>query len=602
MCGITGYVGLENVQEALLHGLERLEYRGYDSAGIYVVPEAGQGVLTKAVGRIQALKDKVAPEVQASLGIGHTRWATHGPASELNAHPHQSVDGRFSLVHNGVIENYQQLKQDYLSDYPLQSDTDSEVIVALVDHFAVQEGLTTEEAFRKTLGILEGAYALGLVDLDDADRLYAAKNRSPLLVALGADFKGVVSDAMAALEYTDEFTEIEDGEMIVLTADEVQITDAQGQPVQRQSYRVTIDPHDLDKGSYPYYMLKEIDEQPAVIRKLIQAYQDTPGQPGIQPDLLDRLEASDRLYIIAAGTSYHAGLVGKNLLESWAGIPAEVCVASEFAYHRPLLSQRPYFIFISQSGETADSRQVLVQVKAEGYPTLTLTNMPGSTLAREADDVLYLHAGPEIAVASTKAYTAQVVVLAILAQHLAGAQGRSLDFDLATELGRLAQSIEAILADADQIKTLATEFLKGSQRAFYLGRGLDYYSSLEAALKLKEISYIQTEAYPAGELKHGPIALIEQGTPVIFFISQATTAALVRGNVEEVRARGAQISIVACGDCYQDGDAVQVMAIHPDLTPVPLVVVGQLIAYYETLERGYDIDKPRNLAKSVTVE
>ena len=349
-------------------------------------------------------------------------------------------------------------------------------------------------------------------------------------------------------------------------------------------------------------MLKEIDEQPAVLRRIVQAYSDDQGNLSVDSDILAKIQASDRLYIIAAGTSMHAGLMGKALIESLAKIPVEVCIASEFAYDRPLLSEKPYFIYISQSGETADSRQVLVQTNEEGYPSLTITNTPGSTLSREADDTLLLHAGPEIAVASTKAYTAQIAVLAILADALAQAKGEKLAFDMKQELGRVAQAMEAAVSEKDRCHDLARQYFADQSTAFYIGRSLDYYSSLEAALKLKEISYIQAEGFAAGELKHGTIALIEEGTPVIALISQEKTAAMVRSNVEEVRSRGAQVIHIASENCQKPGDQLLVMQVEECLLPLVSIVYAQLLAYYATIERGYDVDKPRNLAKSVTVE
>ncbi|MDK6686381.1 glutamine--fructose-6-phosphate transaminase (isomerizing) [Aerococcus sp. UMB8623] len=602
MCGITGFIGQGDITEALLNGLERLEYRGYDSAGICTVNPEGQVRLFKAAGPIQALRDKVEADPSAHAGIGHTRWATHGVANETNAHPHQSADGRFSLVHNGVIENYQELKAKYLADYPFKSQTDTEVVVALIAYFADKDQLTGKEAFLRTLEEIEGSYAFVLLDKTSPDHLYAAKNKSPLLLGLVQGFNCLVSDAMAAIQLTDQYLEIHDGEVIDLEAANYHIQDANGQPIQRQAYTARLNADDLEKGTYPYYMLKEIDEQPAVLRRIVQAYSNDQGQLVVDPDILAKIQASDRLYIIAAGTSMHAGLMGKALIEKLAQIPVEVCIASEFAYARPLLSEKPYFIYISQSGETADSRQVLVQTNAEGYPSLTITNTPGSTLSREADDTLLLHAGPEIAVASTKAYTAQIAVLAILADALAQAQGKDLSFDMKQELGRTAQAMEAAVSEKDHCHDLARQYFTDQSTAFYIGRSLDYYSSLEAALKLKEISYIQAEGFAAGELKHGTIALIEEGTPVIAMITQEQTAAMVRSNVEEVRSRGAQVIHIASENCQKEGDQLLVMQVEECLLPLVSIVYAQLLAYYATIERGYDVDKPRNLAKSVTVE
>lgn len=412
MCGIVGYIGNQDVKEILLRGLEKLEYRGYDSAGIAVLNESGVHVF-KEKGRIADLRRIVDPNVNATVGIGHTRWATHGAPSRVNAHPHQSASGRFTLVHNGVIENYEMVKRDYLADVTFQSDTDTEVIVQLVEKF-VRDGLTTEEAFRKTLSLLKGSYAIAMIDAQDENTIYAAKNKSPLLVGLGDGFNVVASDAMAMLQVTNQFVELMDGELVIVTSENVTIQTLNGETVERKSFTAELDASDIEKGTYPHYMLKEIDEQPFVIRRIIQKYQDENGGLTIDQAIINEVLNADRLYIVACGTSYHAGLVGKQLIESWAKIPVEVHIASEFSYNMPLLSEKPLFIFISQSGETADSRAVLVQTNKLGYKAITITNVPGSTLSREADYTLLLHAGPEIAVASTKAYTAQIAVLAIL--------------------------------------------------------------------------------------------------------------------------------------------------------------------------------------------
>ena len=368
MCGIVGYIGNKDSKEILLKGLEKLEYRGYDSAGIAIRNESGIHVY-KAKGRIADLREIVDENVSANIGIGHTRWATHGVPSKVNSHPHQSASGRFTLVHNGVIENYEQLKRDYLSDVAFASETDTEVIVQLIERFA-NEGLETLEAFRKTLALLHGSYALALLDAEDSETIYVAKNKSPLLVGLGNGFNVVASDAMAMLQVTDQFVELMDKEIVIVTKDEVIIQKQNGEIVNRNPYTAELDASDIEKGTYPHYMLKEIDEQPLVIRRIIQKYQDEQGELTIDREIIDALNESDRVYIIAAGTSYHAGLVGKQFIEKMAKIPVEVHISSEFSYNMPLLSEKPLFIFITQSGETADSRSVLVQVKEMGYRTL----------------------------------------------------------------------------------------------------------------------------------------------------------------------------------------------------------------------------------------
>lgn len=602
MCGIVGYIGNQAVQDILLHGLEKLEYRGYDSAGIYVVDHTQKGHLFKAIGRIDHLKQVTDFSVPATIGIGHTRWATHGVPSYENTHPHQSPSGRLMLVHNGVIENYKQLKETYLQEVALQGQTDSEVVVAVIEHLMNTKQLSVHEAFRQTLQQVHGSYAFALIDNENPQTLYAAKNKSPLLIGLGDGFNVVCSDAMATIQLTDQYIDIQDGELITLTKHEVTLERLDGTRVTREPYTATLDLSDLEKGTYPYYMLKEIDEQPAVLRKIIQAYQNESGQLDIPQDVKDSLLAADRIHIVACGTSYHAGMVGKYYLEQLAGIPTEVHIASEFSYNTPLLTGKPLFLFITQSGETADSRQVLVKVNQLNYPSLTITNVAGSTLSREAHHTLLLHAGPEIAVASTKAYTAQIAVLAIIAEALATAKGCTKQLDMVRELSLVANAMATVTGEKERIHQLAKQFLTDQRNAFFIGRGLDYYVALEAALKLKEISYIQTEGFAAGELKHGTIALIEEGTPVFAIISEHSIAAHTRGNVEEVRARGAHVCTFVDEKLAQADDQFVLPHVHPTLAPLLNVIPTQLLAYFATLERGYDIDKPRNLAKSVTVE
>jgi len=602
MCGIVGFIGNGNVQEVLVNGLEKLEYRGYDSAGIFIAEEKGKGHLFKEVGRIAALKEIVEFELPATVGVGHTRWATHGAASQKNAHPHQSSSTRFSLVHNGVIENYQQIQAEYLSDVVLRSETDTEIVVALIEHFSKTEDLSTKDAFNRTLEIIEGSYALGLVDVENPTVLYAAKNKSPLLIGRGEGFNVIASDAMATIDITSEYVEIKDKELITLTKDAVIIENFAGETIERSSYVAEIDASDLDKGAYPFYMLKEVDEQPAVLRRLLQNYKNDDQQFVFEADMMETLLASDRVYIVACGTSYNAGWIGRSLFEKLAQIPTEVHLASEFAYDLPLLSEKPFFVFLTQSGETADSRQALVKVNELNYPSLTITNVKGSTLSREASFTLLLHAGPEIAVASTKAYTAQITVMAMLADALRAAKGFEASFDMERELSLVASIMESILAEKSEIKAWIDANLMETRNAFYIGRTLDYYVSMEAALKLKEISYIQTEAFAAGELKHGTIALIEEGTPVIALVSEETVGAHTRGNVEEVKARGANAIVISMQDVAREGDTFVIPKVETALSPLVMVVVTQLLAYYTALGRGLDVDKPRNLAKSVTVE
>lgn len=600
MCGIVGYIGNQDSKEVLLKGLEKLEYRGYDSAGIAVANEEGIH-LFREKGRIADLRLVVNNEVLGNVGIGHTRWATHGAPCVRNAHPHQSKSERFTLVHNGVIENYEQLKAEYLSDVELQSDTDTEVIVQLVGKFA-ETGISTEEAFVKTLELIHGSYAFAMIDREDKETIYVAKNKSPLLVGVGEAFNVVASDAMATLQVTDKYLEINDKEVVIVKALGVTIKNLAGIVQEREPFVANIDAGDIEKGTYPHYMLKEIDEQPGAIRKIIQTYQNDKGELTFDQEIIDSVMNADRLYVVACGTSYNAGLVGKNMIEKMAGIPVEVHVASEFAYSLPLLSERPIFVFLSQSGETADSRAGLVRIKELGYKSLTVTNVQGSTLSREADFTILLHAGPEIAVASTKAYTSQVAIMAILADLLAKASGKCLDVDMVRELGIIANSMDSLINDKVRIEEITKEYLATTRNCFFIGRGVDYLVGLEASLKLKEISYIQTEGFAGGELKHGTIALIEEGTPVFAIATQAELNLSIRGNVQEVVARGAKACIISVEGIGTERDQYLLPAVNPNLTPLVSVVPLQLVAYYASLHRGCDVDKPRNLAKSVTVE
>ncbi|MDX9637015.1 glutamine--fructose-6-phosphate transaminase (isomerizing) [Bacillus sp. PBL-C9] len=600
MCGIVGFIGEQDAKEILLKGLEKLEYRGYDSAGIAVQAENGV-VVYKEKGRIAKLREIVDENVAASVGIGHTRWATHGVPSKVNAHPHQSTSKRFTLVHNGVIENYELVKKEYLQDVTFVSETDTEVIVQLMEQ-QVSTGLSVEEAFRNTLSLLHGSYAIGLLDAENPNMIYVAKNKSPLLVGVGDNFNVVASDAMAMLQVTDQFIELMDKEIVIVTKENITIKNLQGETIERAPFTAELDASDIEKGTYPHFMLKEIDEQPLVIRNIIQKYQDENGEIELDQDIRNAILDSDRIYIIACGTSYHAGLVGKQFIEKFAKMPVEVHVASEFSYNMPLLTERPFFIYISQSGETADSRAVLVQTNEMGHKALTITNVPGSTLSREADYTLPLYAEPEIAVASTKAYTAQLAVLSILAADIAKAKGEVLNFDLTHELGLVANAMVQLCDQKEEMDALAKQFLATTRNCFFIGRSVDFYVGLEGALKLKEISYIQAEGFAGGELKHGTIALIENGTPVIALATQEHVNLGIRGNVKEVVARGANPCIISMKGLEMEGDSFVLPAVHEALAPLVAVIPLQLISYYAALHRECDVDKPRNLAKSVTVE
>ncbi|WP_057828339.1 glutamine--fructose-6-phosphate transaminase (isomerizing) [Liquorilactobacillus cacaonum] len=606
MCGIVGVTGRVNAVEILLNGLQRLEYRGYDSAGIYVNSQDGKEYLVKEKGRIDDLRAEIGKEVHGSSGIGHTRWATHGVPSKENAHPHVSADGRYFLVHNGVIGNFAQLKATYLQDITFASDTDTEVIVQLIAKFAKEENLSTKEAFKKVISLVDesSSYSFLLMDNLEPETLYVAKNKSPLLIGVGDGFNVVCSDAIAMLDQTHDFIELVDGEIVIVKPQDVTIEDVTGRVIKRAPFHVNTDASEVEKGAYPYYMLKEIDEQPGVMRSLIEHYVSDDGTIVIDQSLLDSMKQADRLYIVAAGTSYHAGLVGKELFERLTQTPTEVHVASEFGYNPPLLSKKPFFIFLTQSGETADSRQVLSQINEWGYESLTITNVENSTLSREATFTLLLYAGPEIAVASTKAYTAQIALEAILAKKFGEIKQVAIakSFDVAHELTMVANGMQELVDEKGQYEQIAANALATTRNAFYIGRAIDYDVAQEAALKLKEVSYVQTEGFASGELKHGTIALIEEGTPVIAIITEEKTAKHTRSNTQEVLARGANVINIASRYLSEDGDQIILPDVHPLLTPLLSIVPCQLLAYYTSLQRGYDVDKPRNLAKSVTVE
>lgn len=606
MCGIVGVTGTDKSLSILIDGLKRLEYRGYDSAGVYVNDQQGHDYLVKRPGRIANLEAALGEEVHGLAGIGHTRWATHGEPNEANAHPQYSQDERFYLVHNGVIENYADLKKEYLSDIKFVSQTDTEVIVQLVDKFVVESGMSTEAALLKVLRLIspDSSYAFVLMDKEQPDTLFVAKNKSPLLVGIADGYNMVGSDAMSMIKETNTFMEIGDHELVIVKPDHVTVKDFDGNEIDRPTFKVDMDANAADKGAYPYYMLKEIDEQPAVMRKLVQEYFGDNDVAQINEEMLKDMANADHLYIVGAGTSYHAGLVGARIFEKLCGIPTSVHISSEFAYEQPLLSKKPFFIFLSQSGETADSREVLVNVNKHNWPSLTITNVDKSTLSREATYTELLYAGPEIAVASTKAYTAQIAVEAILAQALGVYMDKQVakDFDVKHQLGLVANGMQSITDSKKKVEEIASRYLSKSPSAFYIGRGMDWSVSLEAALKLKEISYVQAEGFASGELKHGTIALIEDQTPVIGIITQDRTAGLTRSNLEETQARGANAITIVSRHLAKEDDTFVLPDVDEILTPLLSVIPAQLLAYYTSLGKGLDVDKPRNLAKSVTVQ
>lgn len=603
MCGIVGIIG-KSARDVVLNGLKKLEYRGYDSAGIYLNDLNGHEYLTKAVGRIKNLEDKLSDNEQGLVGIGHTRWATHGKPSIANSHPHYSSDKRFYLVHNGVIENYAELKEKYLSDVSFNSDTDTEVVVQLIAKIAKEKCLSGFLAFKEALKLINGSYAFLLVDNKEPDHIFIAKNKSPMMLGIGDGFNIIASDAISVLDQTKLFIDLQDGDVADVTASSINIEDIAGNHIERKPYLVNIDPNSASKGTYEFYMLKEIDEQPSVMRRLSKEYFNDDADVKVDANIVQSVAQSDRIYILAAGTSYHAGLVGKNIIEKYTDIPVEVGIASEFGYHFPKLSKKPFFIFLSQSGETADSRVVLKQVNQLGLPSLTITNVAGSTLSREATYTMLLKAGPEIAVASTKAYTAQVAVQAILAKAVGEYLkiAAAIDFDLKRQLALVAEGMQEIVDGKEKINSLAKKYLATTRNAFYIGRGVDYAVALEGALKLKEVSYIQTEGFAAAELKHGTIALIEKGVPVVTLINDPATADLTRGNIQEVESRGANVITIVAKKFAKATDDIILPDVDYYLSPLVTVVPAQLLAYYASKNKGLDVDKPRNLAKSVTVE
>ena len=607
MCGIVGYVGKRSAQDVLLDGLEKLEYRGYDSAGVALALDGGIRVV-KAKGRLTALRERLAAQqlAQSFCGIGHTRWATHGEPSDVNSHPHSTP--RVSIVHNGIIENYGLLKERLIAKgYTFQSETDTEVLVKLIDSCYTGDPL---RALQQALAKVRGSYALAVLFRDYPDTVFAVKRESPLIVGWGEGENFVASDIPALLKYTRKYSVLEEGDMAVCTAEGIRFYNEFGEPVEREVLTADWDMEAAEKGGYPHFMLKEINEQPAAITATVSPRVED-GLPVLRiPELTDEvLRNIGTVHLVACGTAMHAGMVGKTAIEALARVPAEVDIASEFRYRDPILRPNDLVIIISQSGETSDTLAALKLAKSRGVPVLAIVNVVGSSIARAADYVMYTYAGPEIAVASTKAYMVQMCVLYLFALRLAYARGELSEADTrryTAELLRAPEVIKPRLADCEQIKYLASRYVN-TQSCFFIGRGFDYALSLEGSLKLKEISYIHSEAYASGELKHGTISLIEEGTPVIAAATYMPLFDKAMSNVVEVQARGANVLALttAAGTERMHSRVKNVLTVPeteamllPQLGVVPL----QLLAYYIALERGCDIDKPRNLAKSVTVE
>ncbi|KXZ39032.1 glucosamine--fructose-6-phosphate aminotransferase (isomerizing) [Alkalithermobacter thermoalcaliphilus JW-YL-7 = DSM 7308] len=608
MCGIVGYIGNKKATDVLVEGLSKLEYRGYDSAGAAI--NTGESLqVRKFKGRLAVLEENLKNfPVEGNLGIGHTRWATHGAPSDKNSHPHLNMDETIAVVHNGIIENYMELKEELMSEgVVFKSETDTEVVAHLIDKYYKGDLF---DAVYKAVAKLRGAYALGITCKDYPDMLIAVRKDSPLIVGLGEGENFIASDIPAILKYTRDIYLLENGEVAVLTRDDVKVYNENKEEVKKEVYHVTWDVEAASKGGYDHFMIKEINEQPngvkeTLVRRLDENRNIKLDNINLTKEDLDKI---NKVYIVACGTAYHAGLVGRYAIEKFAKIPVETDVASEFRYRDPFVDENTLLIVVSQSGETADTLAALREAKSKGARILAITNVVGSSISREADDVFYTWAGPEIAVASTKAYTTQLVSLYMIALDMAMKKGTiTQEFynQVINDLENIPSKIEEILNNSDEIEKIAEE-IKEAKNAFYIGRGLDYYVAMEGALKIKEISYMHAEAFAAGELKHGTIALIEENIPVVAIASQGSLFEKMVSNMEEVKARGAYVIAVA-----QEGNkevekaadrVIYIPKVNDILASILTVIPLQLLSYYVSVKRGCDVDKPRNLAKSVTVE
>lgn len=609
MCGIVGYVGEKQATDFLLEGLAKLEYRGYDSAGIAVF-DGNKIRVEKSVGRLAALSDKIKDDVpKGTMGIGHTRWATHGRPSDVNAHPHTDCSGDFVVVHNGIIENYLSLKEELIENgHAFKSETDTEVVAHLLEEVYNGDFVSS---VREVLRRVEGSYSLVFMSSKHPGTLIATKQDNPLVIGIGDGENFIASDIPAIIQRTRRTYILNDGELAVLTKDSIKISNRAGEPVTKKVFEVNWNAEAAEKGGYEHFMLKEINEQPKAVRDTMSQRIAKDNMSIVMDELkwdAEYLNSFNKIYIVACGTAYHAGLVGKFYIEKLARTVVEVDVASEFRYREPIVDENTLFIAVSQSGETSDTLAAMKESKRLGAKTLALTNVVGSSIAREADQVLYTWAGPEIAVASTKAYTTQIVLFFMLALYMAqikGTQPAERIAELIADLKNIPGQISETLSDVEPIKTFAKQY-GFNEDVFYIGRSLDYDVALEGSLKLKEISYIHAEAYAAGELKHGTLALIVEGVPVIALATQKSVYEKTLSNIKEVKARDAVvIGIAAEGDeeleKYVD-HVIKVPVTDELLIPILTVVPLQLLAYYAAITRGCDVDKPRNLAKSVTVE
>lgn len=603
MCGITGSIGNLSAKEVILGGLAHLEYRGYDSAGIALM-KPGSLFTVKRAGRLQNLIDEMKKDdTRYEIGIGHTRWATHGVPSDKNSHPHTNPKGTIAVVHNGIVENHKELRAELVRrGYSFQSDTDTEVIAMLLDLY---DSPDKRQTVQKAIGRLEGAYALGIL-FDGEDALYVVRHESPLIVGISDGANLIASDVPAILPYTDRVLYLENGDMAELRAESVTVYDAFGKMVERPVKKIEWSLDAATKEGYPHFMLKEIFEQPETARQTLER-RIKDGRLHFEDFSLqaDRFKEIRSVWIIACGTAYHAGNIGRTLLEHALEIPVRIQYASEFRYDNPIVDEHTLLIAVSQSGETADTLHAMREGKKKCAHTLAITNVTGSTIAREADDVVYTWAGPEIAVASTKAYTAQLMVFSMLSIYFQTLKTGFVDTPAIQELRMIPEKMQKILATQAVYKEIAKKLAKHPV-AFYVGRLLDHTTAMEGALKLKEVSYIYTEAFPAGELKHGPIALIESGTPILAIATQPRVFDKVRSNIEEVKARGAYVIGIGTVDRPElasvADDTVLIPSVDPRYAPLLSVLSTQLIAYYTAVHLGHDVDKPRNLAKSVTVE
>lgn len=599
MCGIIGYLGHQPAKDILLEGLKKLEYRGYDSAGLCILANS-HFFIDKKVGPVAQLEQSlVNQEITGTIGIAHTRWATHGAPSEKNAHPHFDCQGQLAVVHNGIIENYQALKEVLISEgHQFQSETDSEVLAHLIEKF--YDG-NLETAVAKALALVEGSYGLVALSIKE-NKLVAVRQSSPLIIGVGEGETFVASDIPAILNHTKQVIYLKDNDLAVIDSQGYRIQNLAGQTMDRQIEEVKLNIEQIEKKGFKHFMLKEIFEQPQSLANVL-AGRVKDGQIKLSIDLKpDNLQ---RIIIAACGTSWHSALIAKYLLESIAKIPVEIDYASEFRYRQPLVSDSDLFIAISQSGETADTLAALREAKQQGAQTIAIVNVVGSTVTREVDSGIYLHAGPEIGVASTKAFTAQVTALILLALYLRQQLGQSLDSELLADLSRLPAVVEETLGLADQVSILAEQFTQATN-FLYLGRGLNFPVALEGALKLKEISYIHAEGYPAAEIKHGPIALVDNDMPVVFLATKNELSDKIISNIQEIKARGGRIIAVVDQDYEHIAELadylIKVPVVNVLLSPIINVIPLQLLAYYIADQKGLDVDKPRNLAKSVTVE